>query len=710
MKASRVLSLVAGLLLGASQGAFADVTFTVSDTPGHWFDAGPAWDLDGGRSLAVIAPGQTVHFTQTVGPKAMESYHTITNLVWPTAANGPVGPMGIEDAANKDDHEVTLTTPGLYVWVCKLHPYMLGAVIVDNTNTHSTSASDPSNIFQGASFDLGDQNGSLTMLGADALALVQGTPGKVTFKDTDDVAARLLRAFFIVTNPSNWKDYRKANLPSPHNVYQPVYPNVPVHANNGPVSVDLKTYLLGKNYDGKVIEAQHKPSQNGIGEVWVDTAYELTQKKNGPPNNEEWFPGTMTVVSATTWDVKRKIALPEQKMNNGHNFWTSHDQEQIYQTEWHGNSLYVINRHDGKLIQEIDLVNGSEVQDPKFNGKKCHDPAHVMTRVDTQQVHVGCNGDDSVLEFDRDPNTGRLSINRFIPMSVNPGVDKQTQPHAHWMGFDGWSMITPNSNTSDSTLFNFPGNEIIRKEHTGTLPIATGMMPDSSINYVSNYLGDTISVMCGHYPPVSGPYAGCASGTHHKDINLLKGYDPVAGTNDSSIPGGVTKGPYGGFSVQTPVSPDGKFVIQGNTFSGTITIIRTAKDNNDPDTHDEIVRSIPCDPGCHGVNFGAKKGGGYYAYVTSKFANRVIVLDYDPNNDGKADDAVIAGAVVLANDNVPKDDQITGNRGQGGQGVLAVPNVYNGWVQELPVRYKAQLTREQRNPIGPLPGRNPHDK
>ena len=112
MKASRVLSLVAGLLLGASQGAFADVTFTVSDTPGHWFDAGPAWDLDGGRSLAVIAPGQTVHFTQTVGPKAMESYHTITNLVWPTAANGPVGPMGIEDAANKDDHEVTLTTPG----------------------------------------------------------------------------------------------------------------------------------------------------------------------------------------------------------------------------------------------------------------------------------------------------------------------------------------------------------------------------------------------------------------------------------------------------------------------------------------------------------------------------------------------------------------------------------------------------------------------
>jgi hypothetical protein len=86
------------------------------------------------------------------------------------------------------------------------------------------------------------------------------------------------------------------------------------------------------------------------------------------------------------------------------------------------------------------------------------------------------------------------------------------------------------------------------------------------------------------------------------------------------------------------------------------------------------------------------------------------VLDYDPNNDGNADDAVIAGWVILANDNVPKDDKIIGNKGQGGQGVLPVPNVYNGWVQQLPIGYKAQLTREQRNPLAPLPGRNPHDE
>jgi hypothetical protein len=259
------------------------------------------------------------------------------------------------------------------------------------------------------------------------------------------------------------------------------------------------------------------------------------------------------------------------------------------------------------------------------------------------------------------------------------------------MGFDGKSMVTPNSNTGDSTLYDFNNNVILDQEATGTLPIATGMMPDSSKSYVSNYLGHTVSVMCGPYPKPAG---SCVPGQKIKSIDLLLNgnYDPV---------GGAITGPIGGFSVQTPVSPDGKFVIQGNTLTGTITIIDTKTDT--------LVKMIPCDPGCHGVNFGAKKGGGYYAYVTPKFANRLIVLDYDPNNDGDVSDAVIVGAVVLAKDHVANDDDIIGNRGFGAQGVMPVPNVYNGWVQELPVGYKAQLTRAQRNPIGPLHGHNHHD-
>ena len=86
--------------------------------------------------------------------------------------------------------------------------------------------------------------------------------------------------------------------------------------------------------------------------------------------------------------------------------------------------------------------------------------------------------------------------------------------------------------------------------------------------------------------------------------------------------------------------------------------------------------------------------------MTSKFANTLIVVDIDPDNNGEADDAVIAGRILLdAASNTKTDDDITEYSGLGGQGVLAIPNVYNGWVQNLPIDWKAKLTDEQRNPL-----------
>lgn len=675
MTSIRLLLMASGLLFSTSSVAMAEVNFKVTDIPGHFFDTGV--DIAGTRSLAIVAPGTQINFLQNInGVPVAESKHTVTSLLWP--ANAQASEKIDQASANQDNHHVTLTTPGLYVYVCKLHPYMLGAVIVDNPATTTVNP-------QGETvpaYDIGDQ---LTLLVKREVT----DPANLTFDSNSNLGLRALRAFFIVTNPSNWKDYTKVGQS-----YKPAYPAVPVVVTGGAVVPDLNAALQA-TFDGDTITAQKKPRINGIGEIWVDTQFELSEKKG--PN----FPGTMTVVSATSWNVKRKIALPDQKMNNGHNFWPSHDQKQIYQTEWHGNSLYVINRHNGKLIQEIDLVNGPEVAS---KGIKCHDPAHVMTRVDTQQVHTGCNGDDGVVELNRMPN-GMLQVNRLISMQDPAHPTKQTQPHAHWMGFDGHHMVTPNSNAADSTLYEFTGlttGQVLSKNETGALSIASGMMPDSSKYYVTNYLGHSISVMNGPLPLTNytgigglkgaGPYA---PGEKIKDINLLQGYDPKTGCTATCVDGLI-----GGFPVQIPVSPDGKFAITGNTLGGTISIVDTATDT--------LVKLIPCDPGCHGVNFGAKKGGGYYAYVTPKFANRLIVLDYDPNNDGDVSDAKIAGAVVLANDNVPKDDKISGNKGQGSQGVMPVPNVYNGWVQELPIGYKAQLTRAQRNPIGPLQGGNPH--
>jgi hypothetical protein len=132
-------------------------------------------------------------------------------------------------------------------------------------------------------------------------------------------------------------------------------------------------------------------------------------------------------------------------------------------------------------------------------------------------------------------------------------------------------------------------------------------------------------------------------------------------------------------------------MVTANT-GGTITILDTDAD--------QIVKELPCDPGCHGVNFGAKKDGGYYAYVSSTFSNEAIVVDWDLNGDGNLGDALIAGKVSLVASNGTKiDDEITDLEGTGVQGVLAIPNIYDGWVQNLPTYWKSLLTEKQQNPI-----------
>jgi len=241
------------------------------------------------------------------------------------------------------------------------------------------------------------------------------------------------------------------------------------------------------------------------------------------------------------------------------------------------------------------------------------------------------------------------------------------------MSADDKYMVTPDEHTGTATVYDMEKDKIIGKVKTGVSPVAVGMIPDGSKSYVADFFDSTISVI------------DTANATLLKKINLLANYDPISGN--------VT-GPMGFLPIQTPVSPDGQYMVTANT-GGTITIL-------DTDT-DQVIKDLPCDPGCHGVNFGAKKGGGYYAYVSSTFSNEAIVVDGDPNNDGNPEDAKIAGKVLLvASPNTKTDDKIIDLEGTGGQGVLAIPNVYDGWVQNLPSYWSSLLTEEQQNPREPV--------
>lgn len=598
-------------LLPEAEAARTGVHFSITDDPGSWFRNDDSPPIGATDSLAVTTRGNTVFFNMDES----NTVHTVTSLLWPTGA--PNMPFDQPEAFNGDT-QVKLWDAGLYVFVCKLHPFMLGAVIVDNPATQG--------------LDLG---GKVDMIN-----------GITELPTNSDLVTRLVRGFYVITGPSAWQDFSKDR-------WVVDFPSVEVRRTGGEI-VNLDVLDIDQ-----ALPPLMKPSTRGVGEIWVATQYEQTESKDKP--------GTLTVVDADTWKVTRKVSLPEIEMNNPHNLWTDRNQRVIYATQWFDEYLTTVNRVSGEL---------------KSNVKVGDAPAHVMTRVDTDEVHVSINGEHSVVELK--PGGGSVTDTFDVTKTpLDPGANP-AQPHAHWMGFDGKTMVTPNSNTGDSTLYDFKQDKIVAKPETGVLPIATGMMPDSSKYYVSNFLSNTISVVS-----MKGPSKGAVIET----INLLEDYDPINGVPADGDLNNDGDSIIGALPIQTPVSPNGKYLVTANTLTATITIV-------DTDT-DKAIKTLACDAGCHGVQFGAKKGGGYYAYVTSKFANTLIVVDIDPNNNGDAKDAKIVGRLLLdATKDTKTDDDISAYSGMGGQGVLPVPLVYNGWVQNLPQFWKDKLTKDQLDPIG----------
>jgi len=594
-------------------------TFNLTDQPGHWFDSGV--DIFGTKSLGVTAaPVANVTFVND--PANTDSNHTASSLLWPTGAKGM--PFDQEKAWKSGQRAVELKTPGLYAFVCKMHPFMLGAVIKDDPTT--------------AGLDFGK---SATYAGGRTMA-------------TDsDLYWRIIRAFFIVTNTNNWQDFSGKNSAR---TWDPNYAPAPVLAWNSKGTAklvpNLDVFMQKRFREPVALPPLFKPSTPGIGEVWIDLQYEKTEGKTKP--------GTATAVDVTNWSVSKKFGLPGINMNNPHNMWTDKDQKLIYQTQWFSNKLTVFDRFTGKHIRTIEVGDA---------------PAHVMTRTDTDQLHVGLNGEDSVVEL----APGATKIDRIIP--VQAAGEKQTQPHAHGMSADGKIMVTPNSNTDDTTQIDVPSGSIVQKPHTGHLPIAAWVHPDGTKYYNSNFLEGSVSC-------VSTGKPACADGNKgpfkQTKTDLMENYNQDTG---------AITGPMGGLNIQTPVSPDGKFVLQANTLTATVTIIDTSTNN--------LVKALPCEAGCHGINFGAKKGGGYYAYVSNKFSDTMDVVDADPDGDGDAKDAKVVGRMTVdAEGGTLTDDPVSGYPGQGGQGVLPLPNVNNGWVQNLPASESAGLTAGQMNPLG----------
>jgi len=639
-----------------------------------------------GRSLAVINPGETVIFNM----KDSQTKHTITSLIWPTSAmdKKPLGGNGILNAnpgnagaayfdtqlgirgstflTNPDGSVGTLEEPGLYVFVCQIHPYMLSAVIVDNPDTSLSVGVD------GPWLPLLDLSDELTILTRHTDPDTGLIEFPVTLGPVNALPLELLKDFYVITDPSNWKDYEQdsweVNLVPAFLTTSSETVAAQLHTDGLGANATIDKFNLvgthtgetpfglGANLDSKmeITDSDRKaPKKKGVGEVWVNTQFELTVNKNHPGTAAD-KPGTITVVNAKDWSIDQKISLPEINMNHPHNMWADSKNEVVYQTQWFDSRMVVIDRETGEMIKD------------NFVGQS---PAHVMTSPETGMIYITNNGEEQVTELD--PVT--YEINRQI--STGP----LSHPHGHWIGSDGKYMVTPDFMSLSSTIVNLETGQSTRAEHadgstTLLAPIATGMLGSTEKYYTADFLGNTLSVI----DPTTSKII--------KQIDLLE--------VGASLP------------IQSPVSPDDKWMVTANLIGPdgppVITVV---------DTHvDEIVATLPCDPGCHGVQWGAKKGGDYYAYVSSKFSNALIVVD---PKDGY--NAEIAGKVILTKESKTAiDDRVIGYAGQGGQGVLTIPNVYEGWIQQTVEdcgkrdscsdeinKYLKELKKSQKDPLNP---------
>jgi plastocyanin len=641
-----------GLLEKARNGTGFPLSY-ISDALETAIGAGTDFSNSEGRSLAIINPGETVLF----GMKDSQTKHTITTLIYPTAAD-PIGGNGILRAAGLGHYDqqlgirgsailtdtagipTGLDTPGLYVFVCKIHPYMFGAVIVDDPTTNVLIDVLPD--FPATPFPLLDLSDELTVLTRTGDISDPDFPTKVP--PTHVLATTLLKTFYVITDPNNWKDYNDStwnvSLPpvfvttdSEDIVVTLAYDTTTTVTAAGALGLtksngDAPTVLVaGLNLDSSMsIPNLSEPNKKGIGEVWVNTQFERTSAKNheGTPGDK---PGTITVINAKNWDIEQKISLPEIDMNHPHNMWTDAKNEVIYQTQWFGSEMAVLDRESGELIAEV------------FTGQS---PSHVMTSPATGMIYVAINGEDTVNEFD--PDT--LEMTRQISTGF------RSHPHGHWVSSSGQYIVTPDFLGLKASIIDLDNNTVDSSDSILYGPIATGMKGDETVFYTADFLGNSMTAI----DPSDGSIIG--------QIDWLKA---GADFNVGLI----------GLPIQTPISPDDKWMVTALTLGGMIGVVDVSSDPA------QVVAILPCDPGCHGVQWGAQEDGGYFAYVSSKFSNAMHVVDPDPNHDGDGTDAEIAGSVILTSAfDTETDDRVFDYAGLGGQGVLAIPNVYEGWIQQ----------------------------
>ena len=610
MKVSSIRLGIVALGCAFSTLSIADSvdTMHLTDEPGKWFKSERT-----GTPVTIINAGERVDFK--INECCTNTRHTVSVVIKPVGSNISLD----QDKSQNGTLTGEFDRPGVYVIVCKVHPYMTGVVGVK------------------------DASGNLPDVTAGSLPFI-GHLGATSLPATTVLSVMTTVAPTDADKAQKWKVFQPSEV---------LIPPVP-----------------------------------GIGEVWVNTQFERVPGQTDDSGVAK--PGTITVVDAATFTVEREIngLAAQGRWNNPHNMWANFELDTIYNANWFGKWLNRITRSTGQITDSITVGEA---------------PTHIITIPTPNSGQFGVltiplSGDNDLVKV-RDNGS-------FEIIGSTPTGDGHTHPHAHWLtcgrgdraivpnvftglGFAGSVSIMNTETGAIMREFKYDANDPIRKALL--MPIAAGECHVNGVHkaYIANAVSGMVTVM----------NVDAQVLTKNIGVTLTPDGDRNLGLLDTlQVP------------IQTPVSPDEKWVATAVLSLTTVPRPHGSADQValiDTQT-DEVIKFISVPAGAHGINWGAKLGGGYYAYVTFQHSNAMIVIDPDPNGDGNGADAGVVGRIILSNNS--SGAGVTD--GMGGQGVKPIPMTHDGWIQPTVAlqgtgrlsaeveSWVSKLTPDQRDPSG----------
>jgi DNA-binding beta-propeller fold protein YncE len=223
-------------------------------------------------------------------------------------------------------------------------------------------------------------------------------------------------------------------------------------------------------------------------------------------------------------------------------------------------------------------------------------PAHVAVAPDGE-AFVTVNAERNIAVID--PKT--MDVTRRINFE---GLG----PHGVWLDQAGTVGVTALTLSSQAGLFDPRTGQVLAELPVSKLPLAAYITSDGKKAYVPGALGGEITVI---------------------DVAKREVAKTIANV--------------GKVLIQVPFTPDDKLAVQASTGNGEVIFVDAERD--------EIIKRIKTHAGAHGVAIGDKAGGGWYAYVSHKYADVLTVVDLDTLE--------VAGEVKMP--------------ASGGNGIAAVP-------------------------------------